>query len=252
MIEFKNLSLKIGDNLILNHLSGNIPKGKITVILGANGTGKSSLLKCIASINKPTVGEIYIDKIPLNDLKSKERAKKIGLLEQNGDIHWDVNVSTLVEMGCLVRDNHKQSDHEAIYDALTITDTLHLKDKIASKLSGGEKSRVLLARVLAGEPEYILADEPLAALDPAHQLDALANFRDIAERGVGVAIVLHDLTYAARIADEIIMMKNGGIIQSGEAKTVLTPQIIEETYGVKVQIIETNGGFKIITPFSRI
>ena len=252
MIEFKNLSLKIGENNILNHLCGEIPKGKITVILGANGAGKSSLLKCIASIIKPNVGEIYIDKKTLFEIKPNERARKIGFLEQNGDIHWDVNVSTLVEMGCLVNDNHTQSNSEAIYDALTITDTLHLKDKVASKLSGGEKSRVLLARVLAGKPEYILADEPLAALDPAHQLDTLANFRDIAARGVGIAIVLHDLTYAARIADEIIMMKNGVIIQKGKANDVLTPQIIEETYGVKVKITESDNGFKIISPFSRI
>ena len=249
MIEFNNLSVKIGDTQILKNLNGKIERGQITAILGANGAGKSTLLHCLASVLNHYSGEISLDNVPVQKVIVSERAKKIGFLEQKGDINWDIDAETLIGLGRLVRSD--KNDALAVYNAMIETDTLHLRNKVASKLSGGEKSRVLLARVLAGQPEYILADEPLAALDPAHQIDALTSFRDIAKSGVGIAIVLHDLTYAARLADNVIMMKDGEIIAQGQAKDVLTPEILAEAYGIKIYTYDSDGT-KIIVPYARI
>ena len=255
MIEFENLTLQINKNPILNGIKGTFEKGKISVILGANGAGKSSLLGLISGIRQPNAGDIKIDGTSLNEIPPKERARKIGFLAQNGDIHWDVDVQSLVELGRLVHNDgwrNNDKDKAAVRNALVATDTLYLKDKIASKLSGGEKSRVLLARVLAGEPEWILADEPLAALDPAYQIDALNNFRKIADSGVGVIIVMHDLTHAARIADSVIIMKQGAIIAAGNQDETLKHQTMADAYGVNVYIGKSNDGKPIIVPQSRI
>ena len=122
----------------------------------------------------------------------------------------------------------------------------------AQRLSGGEQARVLLARVLAGKPDWVLADEPLANLDPAHQIDAMTCFRAAATAGAGVVLVLHDLTQAARIADHLIVMKEGHIIASGPTAQVLTPQVLQAAYGVRVHIGQDETGAPIIAPIARI
>jgi len=108
-------------------------------------------------------------------------------------------------------------------------------------LSGGERARVLLARVLAGEPRWLLADEPLASLDPAHQLDALAMFRAVADRGTGIVLVLHDLTQAARIADDVVLLKDGAVLAAGPRATVLTPANLERAFAIRVAAVEADG-----------
>src|SRR5690606_7942484 len=121
-------------------------------------------------------------------------------------------------------------------------DTSRLATRSVEQLSGGERSRALLARVLAGEPQWLLADEPLASLDPAHQLDVLARLRAVAAEGRGVILVLHDLNLALRVADDAVLLRAGRIVAAGEATQVLTAPLIAQTYGVEVEIGETAGG----------
>lgn len=248
-IEFKNLSLKLSNNQVLNDVSGTIKKGKITVVLGPNGAGKSSLLSLLTGIRDADSGHIKIGGHDLKDLKPKERAKMIGYLSQKSEIHWDIDVQHLVGLG---RFAHDDENIDIIQNAMKECDCYYLKDRIANQLSGGEQSRIMLARVLAGQPEWIFADEPLANLDPAHQLDAIKIFKKAAVNGAGILLILHDLNISAQIADEIIILKNGQIIAQGEAGQILNKENIAAAYDVEVHEVIGNDGQKIFIPLRRL
>ncbi len=254
-IEFDALSLHLRKRQILNDVSGHFHKGTVTVILGPNGAGKSSLLSCLSGLQKPDAGTIKLGGRALLNWPNVERARRIGLLPQKADIHWDVNVRTLVGLGRLPHQNRwgqNADDIAAIDAAMTQTDCTHLADRTALRLSGGEQARVLLARVLAGKPSWILADEPLANLDMAHQLDAVECLHVAAKSGAGVVLVLHDLTLAARIADQIVIMKHGSIIASGSPGQVLTKQVIARAFDVFADISNDSNGNVVITSVSRV
>jgi iron complex transport system ATP-binding protein len=182
-------------------------------------------------------------------------ARRIGFLPQTSDVHWDIDVETLVSLG---RFPHRgrwaddAKDRAAITDAMTATDTTTLVNRVVNTLSGGERGRALLARVLAGTPDWLLADEPLASLDPAHQIDVLDRLRAIAARGAGVVVVLHDLNQAARVADAVVLMRAGKIVAQGPADAVLTPALIGETYGVATEIIGSSAGNRLIVTTGRL
>ncbi|WP_295529051.1 ABC transporter ATP-binding protein [Novosphingobium sp. Chol11] len=254
-LRFDHLSLALRGRQVLRDVSGHFPPASVTVILGANGAGKSTLLACLAALRTTDSGEVTLDGKPLLAIPPMERARQIGLLPQQADIHWDINVRALVALGRLPhhgRWGRRAADEAAIDEAMAQTDCARFAQRKAQRLSGGEQARVLLARVLAGKPDWVLADEPLANLDPAHQLDAMACFRAAASAGAGVALVLHDLTQAARIADHLIVMKEGGIIASGPKAQVLTPAVLEAAYGVRVYIGQDETGAPVIAPVSRV
>ena len=253
-IRFDALSLTLRGRPILQDVSGHMPKGKVTVILGANGAGKSSLLSCLASLRTPDSGTVFLGGQPLSSIPAELRARRIGLLPQQADIHWEINVRALVALGRLPHQGRwgkSAGDDEAIAKAMAQTDVTQFADRKALRLSGGEQARVLLARVLAGEPDWVLADEPLANLDPAHQMDAVSCLRDVAQGGAGVVLVLHDLTQAARIADHVIIMKQGRVQAAGTCAQVLTHDQLAEAFGVSVHIGSDDKGAPIITPVSR-
>lgn len=254
-LAFDRLSLALRGRPVLRDISGCLPAASITVILGANGAGKSTLLSCLAGLRTPDAGTVMLDGAPLLAMAPMDRARRIGLLPQQADIHWDITVRALVALGRLPhhgRWGRTAADEAAIDEAMAQTDCTGFAARKALRLSGGEQARVLLARVLAGQPDWILADEPLANLDPAHQLDALACFRKAAAAGAGVVLVLHDLTQAARIADHLIMMKEGGILAAGPASAVLTATVLQQAYGVHVHIGADETGAPVITPMARV
>lgn len=254
-LRFEQLSLTLRGRPVLTGASGAFAPGKVSVVLGANGAGKSTLLSCLAALRRADAGQVLLDERPLQAIPAQERARRIGLLPQQGDIHWNVNVRALVALGRLPhhgRWGRSAADEAAIDEAMALTDCSQFAARKAQRLSGGEQARVLLARVLAGKPEWVLADEPLASLDPAHQLDAINCFRAAAAAGAGVVLVLHDLTQAARIADHLIVMKGGGIIASGPAAEVLTPAVLEAAYGVRVHIGRDETGAPVLAPMARV
>lgn len=253
-IRFDALSLTLRGRPILLDVSGYLQKGKVTVILGANGAGKSSLLSCLASLRTPDSGTVFLGDQPLASIPAEVRARRIGLLPQQADIHWEINVRALVALGRLPHQGRwgkSAGDDAAIAKAMAQTDCTQFADRKALRLSGGEQARVLLARVLAGEPDWVLADEPLANLDPAHQMDAVSCLKDVAQGGAGVVLVLHDLTQAVRIADHVIIMKAGRIQAAGTCAQVLTHDQLAEAFGVTVHINTDAQGAPIITPISR-
>jgi iron complex transport system ATP-binding protein len=249
------LSLTLGQNRVLDTVSMAFARGRVTVVLGPNGAGKSSLLDCLAGLRLPDAGTVRLDGIAIAALDRRTRAQRIGLLPQSADVHWNIDVATLVGLGRFPhqgRWGETPADREAVARAMTATDVTAYATRGVNHLSGGERGRVLLARVLAGEPEWLLADEPLASLDPAHQLDVLDRLRGIAADGAGVIVVLHDLNQAARVADDILMLRAGKVVAFGPASDVLTEARIAETYGVATHIGRTADGRVFVIPVQRI
>lgn len=254
-LRFDEISLTLRDRPVLRAVSGALTAGEITVILGANGAGKSTLLSCLAGLREPDAGQVQLNGQPLHAMTPQERARLIGLLPQQADIHWNVNVRTLVALGRLPHRGRwglGAEDEAAINAAMAAADCAHLAARKAQRLSGGEQARVLLARVLAGQPRWILADEPFASLDPAHQLDAAACLRAAAAQGAGVAVVLHDLTQAARLADRVIVMKEGRLLAAGPVGEVMSPAVLEAAYEVRVHAGQDADGAPLIVPVARL
>ncbi len=248
------IGLTLGGHCVLDAVSVGFRRGRVTALLGPNGAGKSSLLACLAALRVPDQGAARLDGIDIAGLDRRDRARRIGYLPQSADVHWDVDVATLVGLGRLPHHGRwgaTAADREAVERAMHATDMIALRARGVERLSGGERGRALLARVLAGEPDWLLADEPLASLDPAHQLDVLARLRNVADQGSGVVLVLHDLHLAARIADDAVLMRGGRVIAAGPADDVLTAPLIAEAYGVAVEIGVTPGGQRFILPIAR-
>ena len=237
-ISVENLSLTLGGTRILDRIDLAFAPGRVTVILGPNGAGKSSLLACLAGLRVPEAGVISLEGIDRARIDRRNLARRIGFLPQTADVHWDIDVQTLVELGRFPhrgRWTDTDADRAAVAAAMAATDITALAERVVNTLSGGERSRALLARVLAGTPDWLLVDEPLASLDPAHAIDVLDCLHGIAAAGAGVVVVLHDLNQAARVADDVVLMKGGRIVAHGAADTVLTTEAIAATYGVTAQ-----------------
>lgn len=244
-LSFRNLCLRLGSTPALREVSGALNPGRITAILGPNGAGKSTLLACLAGLRTPDSGEITLDGQTLASLAPRARAQSIGFLPQRGEVHWDLQVSALVGLGRLPhhqRWGEGPEDAAAITAAMQATDCAHLAQRGAMSLSGGEQARVLLARVLAGQPKWLLADEPLANLDPGHQLDAIALFQGCARAGMGVALVLHDLGLAARIADDVLLLHEGRALAGGKSDDTLTPANLAKAFGIKARVSRDSQG----------
>ena len=208
--------------------------GTITAICGPNGAGKSSLLEALAGLLEMDRGTVALDGANLRDMPARDRARRVGYLPQAHEIAWDVPVRSLVELGRMPHGDRRAGPVDAALEALDIAD---LADRRAQSLSGGETARVLLARVLAGEPQWILADEPLAALDIAHQLALLRHLRRAADRGAGVVLVLHDLAHAMNHADRVVVLDRGTLVADGACEDALDQRVVERVWKVPVRWI---------------
>jgi iron complex transport system ATP-binding protein len=228
----------------LSNVSLSLDPGCITAICGPNGAGKSTLLETLAGLLRPDAGEIRLDGSGLDTLKLRERARRIGYLPQEHEVAWDVPVRSLVELG---RMPHGDNSRGPVDAALRALDIEHLSHRRAQSLSGGETARVLLARVLAGEPAWILADEPLAALDLAHQAALMRLLRQAAGNGAGVVIVLHDLVQAMNNADRVVVLDKGSIAYDAPPAEALSHTAIREVWGVDVAWLEHDGKWALAT-----
>ncbi len=219
--------------------------GTVTAILGPNGAGKSTLLSCLSGIDRPTSGRVTLGDTALSELTMRDRAKIIGLLPQGGELNWDISTRQLIALGQMPHQGNFGLSNEGaakVEAAMIATDTQQFAHRNILSLSGGERARVMLARVLAGTPRWLLADEPLANLDPGHQLDMLALLRAQAVTGVGVVVVLHDLNHAAAIADHIILLNNGAVAEQGNSKSVLTPANLARVFNINVALAPSISG----------
>ena len=229
-------NLTLADRLA--NVSLALEPGTITAICGPNGAGKSTLVEMLACLIAPDLGHVCLGDTMLAAMTPRARARSIGYLPQSAEIAWDVPVRRLVELG---RMPHGDTRSEPVDAALAALDLSAFADRRAQALSGGETARVLLARVLAGEPQWILADEPLAALDLAHQLALLAHLRRAADAGAGVVLVLHDLSLAMNHADRAVVMENGRIAAEGRCEDALDHRVIERVWKVSARWVGESG-----------
>ena len=244
MLAAANLTLMRGGRAVVEGLSTSLVPGQITAIVGPNGAGKSSLLLGLTGLLAPVAGEVTLDGTALAVLAPMERAKAIGYLPQAAELAWDVAVQSLVALGRLP---WRDRGTEAVEAALAALALEPLRHRPASQLSGGERARVLLARVLAGEPRWILADEPLAAIDLAHQLGLIAHLGACAQAGQGVVVVLHDLAIAMNHADRVLVLKEGRLLADGPPQTALATETIETVWGVSAEWLGAPGRQGLVT-----
>ena len=250
----EKISLALGGKRVLESVDAVFAGGRVTALLGPNGAGKSSLLACLAGLHAPEAGRATLGGAEVRAMAAPARARRIGFLPQAADVHWNIDVATLVGLGRLPwrgRWGETAADRAAVAAALAATGMTAFARRGVEHLSGGERARALLARVLAGEPEWLLADEPLASLDPAHQLEVGAQLRAVAAGGSGVVLVVHDLNLAARLADDVVLLRDGRVVAAGAAEDVLTAALVGETYGLTVETGVTATGQRYIVPMGR-
>lgn len=253
-----NLSLSLGNKMVVEHMTMHVEAGEFVGLIGPNGAGKSSLLRMLAALVKPKSGEVtlapqntpaLVEKIP-----TQVRARFMAYLAQHETPAWPLSVKNLVALGRSPWNstvNSSTEDDVAINNALGMTDILALADRPVTELSGGELQRALLARVFAGNPKLILADEPIAALDVYHQLHIMELLQSHAQQGGAVIAALHDLSLAARFCSRLILMHHGKLVAEGEPVKVLTPENLAKVYGVSAHVDCRDDGVVII-PTKRV
>ena len=209
--------------------------GTLVGVLGPNGAGKSTLVRALLGL-VPHAGRVTIDGEPRDALTRAERARRVAYLPQGQVLHWPLSVRRLVELGRLPHlapfSRLSDADRRAIDRAMARADVAALAHRDATTLSGGERARVMLARALAVEAGALIVDEPLASLDPAHQIEGMELLRAEADAGALVVAVLHDLTLAARFCDRVLVLADGALATDGAPRHVLTPALLAEVYGI--------------------
>ena len=218
----------------LSGISITLRPGELTAICGPNGAGKTTLLRALAGLEP---GPVRLGETPLAQLPPRRRAQDIGYLPQHAHPAWNLTAEALVRLGRLPHRTSRAEDDAAALAALTALGAAHLAPRGVHTLSGGERARVALARVLAGNPRWILADEPLASLDLAHAAALLAHFRALADQGTGaktgVVLVVHSLAHAMNHADRVIVLHKGRLAADAPPAVALSEDVIEHVWGVR-------------------
>ncbi len=222
----------------LEGVSVDLAPGQVTAIVGPNGAGKSTLLAALAGL---IAGDVRLGDRRLSAMAPRERAQAIGYLPQGGDVAWNLSVETLVRLGRLPHRTAKAVDDVAVKNALRDMALDTLAHRPVGTLSGGERARALLARVLAGAPGWVLADEPLASLDLAHARALLAHFRRLAGAGNGVVLVLHDLAQAMNHADQVLVLNHGRVAAAGPPDQSLDAGVIARVWHIEAQWLGLQG-----------
>ena len=235
-IEARALTVRHGAREALTKVSLTLEPGAMVGLIGPNGAGKTTLIRALAGRAPLSGGGVRYAGAPSRKMPREMRARKIAYLAQSGSAEWPLQVEAIVALGRLPHRRAfsapSEADAAAVERALAAAELGALRSRTLGELSGGERARVLIARALAVEADWLLADEPVAALDPLHQLRAMALLRGEVARGAGAVVVLHDLTLAARFCDRLIVLRDGQVVADGPP-SVLTRQVIADVYGVE-------------------
>ncbi|MTJ83856.1 MAG: ABC transporter ATP-binding protein [Telmatospirillum sp.] len=244
ILEARRLRVRLGRRDVLTDVSVGITPGEVLGLLGPNGAGKTTLLKALAGL-LPAEG-CFLDDRPVGEVPARERARRMAYLPQTPGSHWPMSVRDVVSLGRLPhhRDARRERDRAAIDRAIAEADIGSLVSRPMNELSGGERARVLLARALAVGAPVLLADEPAAFLDAAHQLRVLQLLRRRADRGDAVVVVLHDLSAALRFCDRVAVLGGGRLVALGTPAAVLSDDVLARIFGIRVARGEREG-----TPF---
>ena len=255
-LEATSINLTLGGRTILTDASVRVDTGRVIGLLGPNGAGKSTLLRSLAGLEPSAESKRTLDGVAAPTRANREWACKVAYLPQTGDLSWPVTVREVVALGRLPHHTgpwgSQSAQDRAIVDlAMQQADVNSLANRPADALSGGERARVMLARALATEPDYLLADEPVAGLDPGHQLQVMELLRVRAGAGMGVLVILHDLTLACRYCDVVMLLYAGRVVAQGSPMEVLNPDNMAKVFGVRVLAADTPDG-PVRIPMARL
>jgi iron complex transport system ATP-binding protein len=236
MLTAQGVGVTLSGRIVLDGISLSLPPGQLVALVGPNGAGKTTLLRALAGL-VPSTGSIEVGGNPLSSLALRERARRFGYLPQGHVVHWPLPARDVVALG---RYPHgatdparlSPTDEQAVMRAMLATNVVEFAERPVTELSGGERSRVALARVLAVEAPVVLADEPTASLDPRYQIDVMTNLRSAADRGVLVLVVTHDLGLAARFADTVLVLSGGRLAAQGKPLQALSDQIMADVFRI--------------------
>jgi len=251
----RDVSVTLAGRVVLNDISLALSSGHLVALVGPNGAGKTTLLRALAGL-VPSHGVIHVGGAALSSLALRDRARRFAYLPQGHIVHWPLPARDIVALG---RYPHGATDPArltaddtaAVLRAMQATDVMEFSERRVTELSGGERSRVALARVLAVEAPVILADEPTASLDPRHQIDVMKNLRTAADNGALVMVVTHDLGLAARFADTILVLSEGRLVSQGVPADALSEQVMADVFRISAYRAEYQRE-AVIVPWAEI
>lgn len=253
-LQARSVSVVRAGRTLVDHVSLHVSSGELVGLIGPNGAGKSTLLSVLAGVEEDYRGDVLLNEFPLRSLAPAQRARTMSWVEQLGAVHWPITVERLVMLGRIPHlpawASPGETDRNAVDAALVMCDCEHLRLRKVNTLSGGERSRALLARALAAEPAMLFADEPIATLDLGHQLQTMELLKFVAHHGKAALVVMHDLSLAARFCDRLFLMHEGRLVASGTVAEVLSPANLADVYGVSV--ISGCEGVPWIIPHERL
>ncbi|MGW1836099.1 ABC transporter ATP-binding protein [Streptomyces sp. NPDC002067] len=252
----RGVTVGYGERTVIDTLDVTVPQGVVTTIIGPNGCGKSTLLRTLSRLLKPSSGSVVLDGDDIGRLKTRDVAKKLGLLPQSPVAPEGLTVADLVARG---RHPHQgwlrqwsSDDASVVERALEMTGVADLADRAVDTLSGGQRQRVWISMTLAQGTGLLLLDEPTTYLDLAHAIDVLDLVDDLHEAGRTVVMVLHDLNLAARYSDNLIVMKAGSVLAQGHPRDVITAELLDEAFGLRAKVIDDPVGDRpLIVPIGR-
>ena len=239
MIAFEDVSARYGARQVLNGVSASLARGKVTGIVGPNGAGKTTLFRVALGIMPASAGRVMVLDKPLGEWSREALARSVAYLPQGSDAHWPMLARELVALGRLPHRGAfaplSAADTQAVEIALERADAMAFAARRMNELSAGERARVLFARALATGAPVLLADEPAAYLDPAHQLRLMDLLREEAARGTAVAVTLHDLALASRHCDEVMVLSGGHAVAQGAPEIALSDQVLADVFAIAAE-----------------
>jgi len=254
-VSVEGLSVALGRREVVAGVTARFGSGELVGIIGPNGAGKSTLVRAMLGLVPARAGSVAIDGVAVGRMAARDRARALAYLPQGQTLHWPLDVERLVALGRLPHlaplSRIGAEDRAAVAEAMARADVGHLSHRIATELSGGERARVMLARALAVGAQGLVVDEPLAALDPGHQIDVMELLAREAREGALVLTVLHDLTMAARYCDRLILMDQGRVVAEGAPAAVLTAETLRRVYGISAKV-DLSGETPMVVPLGRV
>jgi iron complex transport system ATP-binding protein len=248
-LQAQNIVVERGGRRVVDDVSAAWVSPGLIAVIGPNGAGKSTFLSALAGLLTPEGGAVTLDGAPLLSIDRRALAKRRAYLPQSARCEWAISVERVVALGLTpflpAFGDLPANEAKRVADMLALCDLTEKREQVVTTLSGGELARTMLARAMVGDPEVLIADEPIAGLDPKHAIDAMRRLRDLSRRGRLVIVALHDLSLAARYADRVLALKDGRVIAEGATAEVMSAELLKQVFDVEARIERDADGISI-------